>query len=85
MDAIDVINETSICVSGVQTFSKKCEILQLAIPPKLLPKNVEEGLCKDRDFTIISGGYSPARILQVDFSFICFEFPRISVKPLKMI
>jgi len=65
VDAIEVINEINFCISGIQNYSKKCEILQLSIPPKLLPKDVEEGLCKDRDFNIISGGYASARILQV--------------------
>ena len=64
VDAIEVIDDTSICVSGIQNYSKKCELLQLSIPPKLLPKDIEEGLCKDRDFKIISGGYSSSRILQ---------------------
>jgi hypothetical protein len=71
VDAIEVIDDTSICVSGIQAFSKKCEILQLSIPPKLLTKDADEGLCKDRDFNMISGGYASGRILQVkDFKYV---------------
>jgi hypothetical protein len=69
VDAIEIIDDTSICLSGIQNYSKKCELLQLSIPPKLLPKDIEEGLCKDRDFKIISGGYSSSRILQVNAVF----------------
>lgn len=64
-NALEVIDDTSLCLSGIQTYSKKCEILQLSIPPKMLPKDIEEGLCKDRDFKIISGGYASNKILQV--------------------
>ncbi|ODN01894.1 WD repeat-containing protein 73 [Orchesella cincta] len=65
LDAFEVINETSLCVSGVQSYSKKCEVLQLCVPPKLLRSENEEGLCKDRDFKILSGGYADGRIRQI--------------------
>lgn len=67
LDTLEIINETSLCVSGVQAYSKKCEILQLCVPPKLLRDENEEGLCKDRDFKILSGGYTDGRVLQVDY------------------
>ncbi|CAL8114112.1 unnamed protein product [Orchesella dallaii] len=65
LDAFEIINETSLCVSGVQSYSKRCEILQLCVPPKLLRSENEEGLCKDRDFKILSGGYAESRIKQI--------------------
>lgn len=66
LDTLEVINETSLCVSGLQEYSKRCELLQLCVPPKLLQKSDdEEGLCKDRDFKILSGGYASGRIRQV--------------------
>lgn len=64
-DVFEVIDTTTICLSGCQPYSKKTEILQLALPPKLFPKDIEEGLCKDRDFQIVSGGYASNPILQV--------------------
>ena len=65
VDTMELLDATNLCTTGVQSFSNKCEILQLAVPPKLLPKDIEEGLCKDRDFKIICGGYSSTRVLQV--------------------
>jgi len=65
VDAFEVINDSSLCLAGLQTYSKNCELVQLSIPPKLLPANMEDGLCKDRDFNIISGGYSSHRITQI--------------------
>ncbi|CAG7727108.1 unnamed protein product [Allacma fusca] len=65
VDTMELLDPMSLITSGIQAYSKKCEILQLAVPPKLLPKDIEEGLCKDRDFKIISGGYSSTRIIQV--------------------
>lgn len=70
VDATEVIDDTSICLSGLQNYSKKCEILQLSVPIKLLPKHIEDGLCKDRDFKILSGGYAKNRITQVTFIMI---------------
>lgn len=65
LDTLEIINETSLCVSGVQAYSKSCELLQLCVPPKLLHSEDDEGLCKDRDFKILSGGYASGRIRRV--------------------
>ncbi|CAH1782380.1 unnamed protein product [Owenia fusiformis] len=55
------VDENCICVTTFDEFTRQSEILELSIPEKLL-HDKEDGLCNDRDFKVISGGFHGDRI-----------------------
>ncbi|KAL0994042.1 hypothetical protein UPYG_G00117060 [Umbra pygmaea] len=52
--------EKTICVAGYHS-SSKSEILELLLPPKLFADD-NQGLCAERDFKVVHGGFSDGPI-----------------------
>jgi hypothetical protein len=61
---IELIDPRTVCVAGKQK-SGKDEILELSLPEKLTVSPSHEGLVKNSDLQMRSGGFTIAPVIQV--------------------